>query len=992
MKKLLFVALLAMFLPFPGALGARQPSDSLSNEILDETVVVGFARSSRLNLTGAVQQVRMKDVAGDRPVVSIGSALQGAIPGLSVSGTSALGQPKSFNIRGVLSINDAAPLILIDNTEADINTLDPDDIESVTVFKDAASSAIYGARAAGGVIYITTRRPHGRQEPAKVNYNFRMGVVSSISNPEYASLDSYLDAYSEAGYSTKYWAGNGDISRWRQLLSDYRSSTLEGVTDNGIFRDTDGAVYYLKESDVLANSLEAGTSIDHGLSVSGAGERMRFRLSGNFTRENGPMVGDGDSFRRTTLSSFVSADVTPWFTQEATLSYSGRRTTNIMSVFRDVYSVRLPNWYPEGYMPASIIGTEEDLLIDSPRNGCLYQPTDLSVNSTPRLTLRSVLQAAEGLSITGEYTFQRQDNDCSSYTGQMRVADASLSVRSLPGEGKDLYVLNSSCSKYNALNVYANYNLNFGGHNLKATLGFNQESGEYSFLNSSVLAQTVPSVPSIQGGKGEKTLKEGISEYATRGVFGRLSWSCLNRYLLEVNGRYDGSSKFPSSNRFGFFPSVSGGWIVSEEPFMEFSRKWLNSFKIRASYGSIGNQNIKPYGYIAGMEVQPSSVWLNGGQNVSIITTPGLIRANYTWESVTTFDVGLNLNALDYRFDLSFDWYDRSTSGMLGTGSEIPSVIGAPAPLQNVSDMRTTGWELALSWKDRIGDFSYRLAFNLYDHISRITRFNNASGNLKYHYEGETLGEIWGYRADGFYSIDDFLLEEARAGKWILREGVPSISACTPKPGDVKFKNLDDDPVINEGDGSLSNPGDREVIGNTTPRFEYGINLALSWHGFDLSILLQGVGRRDCVLGASALFPFGANKSEGSFLPLYSNQTDYWTARSYDPASEDFMVAANPSARLFRIYGQLDNVSSNTRVSDMYLQSGAYLRVKNLTLSYTIPESLTRLTRILDSARVYVTAENLATFCSLPSGYDPESLRWSYPFYRTVAFGASLTF
>lgn len=663
-----------------------------------------------------------------------------------------------------------------------------------------------------------------------------------------------------------------------------------------------------------------------------------------------------------------------------------------MSVFRDVYSVRLPSWYPDGYMPASILGTEEDLLIDSPRNGCLYQPTDLSVVSTPRLTLRSVLKPFEGLSITGEYTFQRQDNDYSSYTGQMKVADASLSVRSLPGEGKDLYVLKKSRSVYSALNVYANYEIYIGEHRLKATLGFNQESGEYSFLNSSVLAQAVPSVPSIQGGTGEKTLKEGISEYATRGVFGRLSWNCLNRYLLEVNGRYDGSSKFPSSNRFGFFPSVSGGWILSEEPFMHFSRKWIDSFKIRASYGSIGNQNIEPYGYIAGMEVKPSSVWLNGGQNVSIITTPGLIRANYTWENVTTFDLGLNLNALDYRLDFSFDWYDRRTSGMLGTGSELPSVIGAPAPLQNVSDMRTTGWELALSWKDRIGDLSYRLAFNLYDHTSRITKFNNVSGNLKYHYEGETLGEIWGYRADGFYSIDDFFLEDARAGKWILKEGVPSISGCTPKPGDVKFRNLDDNPVINEGDGSLSNPGDREIIGNTTPRFEYGISLGLSWHGFDLSILLQGVGRRDCVLGGSALFPFGANKSEGSFLPLYSNQTNYWTAKSYDPASEDYMVAANPSASLFRIYGQLDNVSSNTRVSDMYLQSGAYLRVKNLTLSYTLPESLTRLTRILDNARVYVSAENLATFSSLPSGYDPESLRWSYPFYRTVAFGASLTF
>ena len=972
---------------------AQRPAEAIEDDSLslNEVVVVGFSQSKKVNLTGAVQQVNMKEVLGDRPITSVGTALQGFIPGLTVSGGSSPGQPKSFNIRGTLSLNGGSPLILIDNAEGDINALNPDDIESVTVLKDAASSAIYGARAAGGVILITTKHPKGKQA-FLLDYSFNLGFEHRVSRPEYASLNQYLDAYEEAGYSAKYWAGNGDISRWRELLGQYRQGTLEGAYGNGIFKDADGAVYFLKESDVLGNALETGVLNNHRISVSGGTDHLRYRLSGNYSHENGPMASSKDAMTRKTLNAFLSADVNKWFTQEATVFYTQQSNSSIQSVFRDVYSTRLPVWYPEGYMPAEVVGSTEDLLIDSPLNGCLYQPADHSQKSTPRITLRSIAKPLKGWTITGEYTYQQQEQKYDAYTGQFTVADAQLAIRTLPAAGQDRYTKNCSTTKYNALNLFTQYDLKLKGHNLSVMAGFNQEYNHYSYLNTSVLGQTVTSVPSIQGGTGEKTLKEGTTEYAIRSAFGRLTYNWMGRYLLEGNFRYDGSSKFPKENRFGFFPSVSGAWRISDEPFMQFAGKWMDNLKVRASYGSIGNQNIAPYGYIAGMNISQSNVWLNNGQLVNIISTPGLIRANYTWETVSTFDVGVDVSLWRNRFNMTFDWYNRSTTGMLGSGVELPSVVGAAAPLQNVSDMRTKGWELSLNWRDHVGDFTYRVGFNLYDHKSEITKFDNATGNLGSRYEGQVLGEIWGYKADGFYSIDDFDLEQARADKWILKEGVTSIQGVNPKPGDVKFRDLDGDNVITTGENTTEKPGDRCILGNSTPRFEFGVNLGASWRGLDLSVMLQGVGKRDVVLGGSALYPFGANQKEGGFLPLYANQTDYWTAKSYDPQSPDYMVAANPGAELFRIYGQLENVGSNTRTSDKYLQSGAYMRIKNVTLSYTLPRKWLKATRVISNARIYVSGENLATFTSLPKGYDPENLTWAYPFYRTLSFGANVTF
>ena len=433
----------------------KTAADSLR---LEEVVVVGFSQSKKVNLTGAVQQVNMQEVVGDRPLISTAAALQGVIPGLTISGASSPGQPKEFNIRGTLSINGGSPLILIDNAEGDINALNPEDIESISVLKDAASAAIYGARAAGGVILITTKHPQ-KGDAFHLDYNFNVGFETRLTRSRAAALSDYIAAYKEAGYSSQYWAGNGDIDRWTDLLGQYRAGTLAGVLENGMYRDADGAVYYLKEGDVFGSALETGIMNNHTLSVSGSTDRIRYRLSGNYSHENGPMLTNKDAYTRIGLNAFVSGDVSKWFTQEATLYYTHQRRSDIMNVFCDVYSVRVHNWYPEGLMPGEFVGKSEDIILDSPANGCLYQPAATTQTSTPRIMLRSIFKPLKGWTITAEYTYQQEDQLFSAYTGQFTICDAQLGTRPMPATGKDEYQKNHITTQYHALNLFTNYDL-----------------------------------------------------------------------------------------------------------------------------------------------------------------------------------------------------------------------------------------------------------------------------------------------------------------------------------------------------------------------------------------------------------------------------------------------------------------------------------------------------------------------------------------------------
>lgn len=967
-------------------------------QALEEVVVVGFGSQKKANLTGAVTTVKMDEVLGDRPLAKAADALQGAVPGLLVSsGGNSVGSSKSFQIRGAYSLGiqnsdgtygaSVAPLVLIDNVEGDIDMLNPDDIESITVLKDAASSAIYGARAAGGVILVTTKRPKGDTR-FQLNYNNNFAFASAMNLPKQTSLETYLHAYQDAE-GDSYWSlGAPSVSRWLELLGQYKQnpSSLD-VKGDGIFKDTDGVLYYLNEKDLVKNMLESSFQQTHNLSVSGGTEKLRYRLSAGMVDSDGVLITNKDSYTRMNVSSFISADITSWFTQEATLSYAHSKNSLPQSSAGGIYSTRLVSYYPEGTMPEGYgTGADDNLPFFTPKNQILAANTDKNINDNPRIFLKSILKPLKGLEIAFEYTFDKNMYDYHYYTGVTNMT-------SIQG-GKDVYPSNDYLRKYkqytdyNAINLYGTYSFDLANdHHFKVMAGFNQESSYQETVDVYSYGQAVVEVPSLGGGTSTLSAKDYYTEYAVRGGFFRVNYNYKDKYLLEVNGRYDGSSRFPKDSRFGFFPSVSAGWNIAQESFMEGTKDWLGMLKIRGSYGMIGNQNIVEYAFIPSMSINNKySGWLVDGNMVTAVTSlPSLVSSSFTWEKVGTTNVGIDFSLFNSRLSGLFEWYQKDTKGMLAPGMQLPAVVGALAPYQNTADMRTRGWEFNVNWRDQIGKVGYRIGFNISDSKSEITKYDsNESKLLSSYYEGQQLGEIWGYVYDGFYTVDDF--EDTQT--WKLKEGVVTINGYNPRPGDVKFKNLRDDAqgenLIYEGEGTLDNPGDRKVIGNSLPRYLYGINLGVSYEGFDLSVFLQGTGKRDAWLANTLTFPMYADYK---FIPLYEGLENYW--KPVDAAGGDY-TCANPDAEFPRIYGSYGNMGSNYRTSDRYLSDASYLRIKNVTLSYSFPKQWIK-KMALSQLKAFVSVENLATFSSLAKGIDPETLSWNYPAFRTVSFGLNLS-
>ena len=964
---------------------------------LDEIIVVGYGSQKKANLTGAVSSVKMDEALGDRPLLNAADALQGAVPGLFVSnGGNAPGTSKSFQIRGAYSLgvknsdgtygNTIKPLVLIDNVEGDIDMINPEDIESINVLKDAASAAIYGARAAGGVILVTTKRPKGASR-FELNYNNNFAFGKAVNLPKQAPLMDYLQAYLDCGYSDAYWSlGSPSVSKWMEYLTAYQKdpSSFNTVGD-GIYVDESGVSYYLNEKDLYKNFMETSFQMTHNISASGGTDKLRYRISGGYNSNDGVLISDRDKFERMNVNSFISADVTKWFTQEITMSYAHSLQTSPGGM-GGVYNTRLVSYYPEGELPASVNTlADEDLPLFTPRNQILYSNPVNNKNDNPRIFLKSILKPLKGLEAVFEYTFDKNIYDYHWYTGQYDYT--TIQGGSSKSFVDDYLRKYKQHTNYNSINVYATYNKDFGNHHFKVMAGFNQESSYQETLDTYSYNQAVLDVPAMSSGTGTIKATDSYSEYAIRGGFFRVNYNYLDKYLLEVNGRYDGSSKFPKSSRFGFFPSVSAGWQIAQERFMNSTRHWLDGLKLRASYGVIGNQNINPYTFTPSMSVNNKATsWIIDDTYVtSISSLPALVSQNFTWEKVGTINVGLDVNLFNNRLSGVFEWYQRNTNGMLAPGVQLPAVVGASAPYQNTADMRTRGWELSLNWRDQIGKVGYRIGFNLSDYKSEIIKYddNAATKLLSSYYPGQTLGEIWGYVVDGYYTVDDFV----DTSSWQLKEGVTSINGYNVRPGDVKFKNLRDDDtstnVITSGDNTFDNPGDRKVIGNTTPRYQYGINLGMNYAGFDLNVILQGTGKRDYWISNVLTFPMNGD----NFVPLFEGLSDYWMPK--DPDNGDWS-AVNPNAKYPRIYGNRGNSGSNLRQSDKYLSDASYLRIKNITLSYKLPKKWVNQI-FLNQMKAFVSIENVTTFTSLPSGIDPERIEWNYPAFRTVSFGVNIT-
>ena len=522
-------------------------------------------------------------------------------------------------------------------------------------------------------------------------------------------------------------------------------------------------------------------------------------------------------------------------------------------------------------------------------------------------------------------------------------------------------------------NVYADYNQTFGKHTLGGLVGFNQEVWKKEQLSAGNTGIMSIGAPTLGNTYGVNPSKGEVDEHwAVRGVFMRINYNYSDRYLFEMNGRYDGSSKFPHDSRFKFFPSFSAAWRLSEESFMADTRSWLDNLKVRASYGSIGNQNVANYGFYSRMGSSQSSAMING-QRPYQVNPPGLISPDFTWETATTINGGLDVSLLSNRLNYSFDIYRRETKDIIMDGSTYPSVLGTSAPMVNSGKLRTHGWEMSLGWKDRLSNgFFYDLNFVLSDYQTEVALFNgNDNCSLGSLYTGKKVGEIWGY-------VTDRILQEGDIANNLIIQYTdengnnlhrPNESNSAYYPGDIMYKDINGDGKVDRGLNTLDDHGDLKVLGNNTPRLKFGLTANFAWKGFDLNLFFQGVGKRDVWISDKTYW--GDEDGPGS-KKVYENS---WTPEQTDAK--------------YPLYGA--RRSQNWYTQSAYMFNGAYLRLKQAILGYTVPAEITNKIK-MSKLRVYVSGFNLFEITELPDVYDPDLLSTSYPQMRSIALGVQVGF
>lgn len=941
--------------------------------VLDEVVVVGYGTQKKENLTGAVAYVKMDEILGDRPVVSVAQALQGVVPGVSIPITNGIpGQNASYNIRGITSINSSGndPLVLVNNVPMDINMVDPQDIESVSILKDAGSSAIYGARAAFGVILITTKKGKRNQSP-QISYNNNFAFSQPGELPQKASPLEEVMAYEKMGFSGNLYVDGRDIGQWKKYIEDYNANPQKYPL--GYFYDENKSLYWLAENQGFKQMMsDYGFQQNHNAAISGGSDNSQYRLGLGYTDEDGIIITDKDHYKRVNLSAYYEVDIKPWLTTKLDVRYGNSNKSLVADgsrggVWGNVMS--MPSWY-------SITDTYNFNGIEYP-----YESSATYINyGAPRTNKKGdlrmfgavVLKPIKNLSITGEYTFDKKNTLDKIYLNAYDYIEKGLS-NVQQSVTQTSFATTTAFTDYKSFNIYGNYTHSFEGHNLGITAGFNQESSYFESLYSYNTDILIADLPSLSVASGTPVSYDGYSEYAVRGAFYRFNYNYKDKYLFETNGRYDGSSRFPKNKRFGFFPSLSAGYRLSEEEFMKPLRPWLSNLKIRGSWGQIGNQNISNYAFIPGMAMNKNyKGWLVDGTQVLTFNQPSMVSTGFTWERVETLDLGGELGFFNDKLRSTIDWYQRDTKGMLAPGMDLPGVVGASAPTENTASLRTRGWEVKLDWNDRIGEVGYRIGMGFFDSKSHITKYDdNDTYSLSTYYEGQHIGEIWGYVSNRLAQSEDF--DNAGA----LLPGLVKYKTLTKlNPGDVLYEDLDGDNTIWFGENTVHNPGDRKVIGNNQRRYQYSFTGGVNWKRFDFSFILQGLGKRDIWRGDQMAWP------TGTWGTNFKDNLDFWTPE-------------NMNAYYPKVYANdAVNTSVNRMTQTRYLANGAYLRLQNVTLSYALSHDILKKIGI-NSARMFASGENLYTWHHMPKGLDPEmasSGTWSYPFMEKYALGINITF
>ncbi|MBD8487766.1 TonB-dependent receptor [Echinicola sp. CAU 1574] len=935
-------------------------------QALDEVVVVGYGTQKKVNLTGAVSQVT-SEMLENRPVANIGQALQGTIANLNVGISN--GSPNtvpSFNVRGGTSFSGGSfqtgsPLILVDGVEMDINQLNPEDIESVSVLKDAASAAIYGARAAYGVMLVTTKKG-AKTEGTKITYSnaFQWNKPSAVPD--------LLDARTiqEAAIKSVELQNQTPSSDMYEKLENIERYMANPDTELPYYMDAGDNIIWVGNTRPYEQALKDYTPMQkHNLNLSGGTKKSSYYASLGYQGQEGLYKINTDQFKRYNMMLNVTNEVSDWFSVDFRSSYSQSNYTEPVSPAgkggwwtamsqepgRNVNMPMLtPASSPVGEMYTDNILSFMDY---GSRNDETKEHILLGIAPTVHLLKGWDLKANISYK---SYNFRRKQIIPELERIENRW-DAPTTVHTNP----------SSVQRWNqhsdqfTINVFSDYSLAVDRHEFYILGGFNQESYKYEYLGGRGEQLLTPNVPVISQTLGNEYAYDSESDWAIRGAFYRFTYNYDNRYLLESNGRYDGTSRFPTDSRFRFFPSLSGAWRISEEDWASAIKPAVNELKLRASYGSLGNQNVSNYIYIPSYGTTAEVSYLFDGNRPVGITPPGLVDADLTWETATTIDFGFDVSMFN-KLDVSFDWYQRTTSDILVDGDKFPAVLGTSAPTKNSGEMKTTGWEVTAKWRDQLQNgIRYDIALNLSDYSSEITKFDGNPNNLLSGlYVGQSMGEIWGYQTVGLFQtqeqIDNAPSQELiNSGLWY--------------PGDVQYTDLNQDGEVGPGASTLDDSGDRKIIGNSTPSYQFGLNMNAFWKGFDLNIFFQGVGKRDVWIGNN-LFWGGIAGGTGT----YEVYNDSWA-----PERTDAYFPAYRSS------------SSNRQTQTRYLQDASYIRLKNLTLGYTLPTNLTDQIS-LDKVRVYTSAYNIWEATSVPDTFDPEALSGAYPMLRSIAAGLQITF
>lgn len=980
-------------------------------ELLEEVVVVGYGTQKKANLTGAVSTVDVNEAVASRPVTDIAKALQGVSPGLIITNNlGGVGTESTIRLRGsVGSINatgGTSPLVLVDGVEVpSLNLINPNDIETISVLKDAASASIYGTRAAWGVILITTKQ--GIDGVTRVTYsnNFAWStptvmpeMMSTVENAEYIMkvthrIDPTRNVVSSIGYSIDATA-IGRMKEWEEKYGGMSQSELGEMLEGRDFEIRDGRTFFYRSFDPLAMFTKTWTpQQNHDFSLTGSSKSTSYNIGMGYLRQDGVMKINTDRYDRYNITSNTTTTIKDWWKVRSNLMYTRMENSEPYRYTSGQYDawfylMRWPRWYP--------YTTYEGRDFRSAVTDLKQAGRESTGTNYVRANIGTELIPFRNLTFNFDYTFsfwnQYQKRNGGIVEAYDMFSTAPFSTYgSLYGATHNRAVQTSRYTISNIFKAYATYNLQLiEKHNFKLMGGMDAETRERLGHYSERRELIDINMPEIALATGEQYVN-GVAfhnDFAAAGFFGRINYDYLQKYLLEVNARYDGSSRFPAGKKWALFPSASVGWRLSEEPFMDWARPFLSNLKPRASWGTIGNQDVASNSFISTM-ASGNSGWVMNGENVLYLGSPSVISADLTWERVTTTDIGVDAGFLDNRLTLVFDWYRRVTSDMHTAGEALPSTFGGSAPRINFGELTATGTELGAAYRHQFaGGLSMNLRASLSSVKEEITRFNESDNYIYGNYQGRMLGEIWGYETDRLFQEDDFNSDGT------LKDGIPSQAlfesgAFTYGPGDVKYSDLNGDGVINYGSNTTDDHGDLKVIGNTLPRMEYNFGIDLAYENIDFRAFFQGVGSRDYWAYGSVGIPSGGS---GYAEAAFKHQLDYWT-----PDNRDAFYPA-PTNNAWISNGT--NFLRQTR----FLQNMAYLRLKNLTIGYRLPAAWMQSLKF-QSARLYLSGENLFEIDHLTVPVDPESTDYkvgygsgswsfgrSYPFARTLSVGMQIQF